>query len=95
MTPTFELNKKNSDGKVDRVLNREEQRLLELGRQDTTTPVTVSVTVHTTPEFRFVLIVFLSFCLSVFLSFCLSELAVLNSKFTIIFLFKILYLLNK
>jgi hypothetical protein len=33
-------------------MNLEEERLLEMGRQDTTTQVTVSVTVHTTPEFR-------------------------------------------
>ena len=38
---------------LDRELNDEEVRLLELGRQDTTTPVTVTVTVHTTPEFRY------------------------------------------
>jgi hypothetical protein len=30
----------------------EKLRLLALGRQDTTTPVTVTVTIHTTPEFR-------------------------------------------
>ena len=36
-------------------MSQEEERLLEMGRQDTTTPVTVSVTVHTTPEFRQVL----------------------------------------
>jgi hypothetical protein len=33
-------------------VNDEKRRLLALGRQDTTTPVTVTVTIHTTPEFR-------------------------------------------
>ncbi len=33
-------------------VNDEKLRLLALGRQDTTTPVTVTVTIHTTPEFR-------------------------------------------
>ncbi len=33
-------------------INDEKLRLLALGRQDTTTPVTVTVTIHTTPEFR-------------------------------------------
>jgi len=41
-----------SDKKEDGVLSLEHKNLLEMGRQDTTTPVTVSVTAHTTPEFR-------------------------------------------
>jgi hypothetical protein len=37
---------------LNRELSDREVRLFELGRQDTTTPVTVTVTVYTTPEFR-------------------------------------------
>jgi hypothetical protein len=35
-------------------MSHEKERLLDLGRQDTTTQVTVSVTIYTTPEFRHV-----------------------------------------
>jgi hypothetical protein len=41
-----------SDIKNDAELNLDDRKLLDLGRQDTATPVTVSITVHTTPEFR-------------------------------------------
>ncbi len=37
-------------------LSEEKTRLLDLGRQDTTTQVTVTVTVHTTQQFRQVLL---------------------------------------
>ncbi len=37
-------------------LSEVNMRLLDLGRQDTTTQVTVTVTVHTTPQFRQVLL---------------------------------------
>ena len=40
------------DEKKNRGLNLDAERLLDLGRQDSTTQVTVSVTVHTTPQFR-------------------------------------------
>jgi hypothetical protein len=43
----FILDEKKNTG-----LNLDAERLLDLGRQDTTTQVTVSVTVHTTPQFR-------------------------------------------
>jgi hypothetical protein len=33
-------------------LSLDDRKLLDMGRQDTTTSVTVSVTVYTTPEFR-------------------------------------------
>jgi hypothetical protein len=46
-----------SDGEEEssQKLSVEKERLLDMGRQDTTTPVTVTVTVYTTPEFRQVL----------------------------------------
>ena len=54
----FELNENDdtalipSDIEHDRELSEEQSRLLDLGREDTNTSVTVTVTVHTTPEFR-------------------------------------------
>jgi hypothetical protein len=64
---------------VNRELSDREVRLLELGRQDTTTPVTVTVTVHTTPEFR-------HFCN--YNSLFNQENSNLNLKFVLLVIFK-------
>jgi hypothetical protein len=41
-----------SDVRGDRELSLEERKLIDMGRQDATAQVIVTITVHTTPEFR-------------------------------------------
>ena len=40
------------EAEYDEKPSKEYSRLLEMGKTDTTTQVTVTVTVHTTPQFR-------------------------------------------